>query len=342
MEIIWKCYIFKLLINGGFTKRFIVSCTLFALLFLYAGCGTVEDKVFLQRAEVSGPVYQPPIVMTGARPDSTVTLSAKFFGGSKNRIHAKMSTTSEVSPSDFFQNDDKPFEDWNWDEGPGSKSLHNLRWNLPDFYAGVDADLPLGKSISLLLGFSYSTAASTNLYGGSIGLTAFSFKDGIGARLGFGASLQQYSYDAYSLLVRRTIPNNEVESQTTYLLHDVDVNSNINFYLNLTVNSEYKTFPLNFFLSLGYFNQQLLDFEPSEPYNKADDLSVDLFTHHITTDARGEASNSYLSLTPGIYIKLTDIHRVVLGAGILRTVSGLQNSTSKWLVVPMMKFDFML
>ncbi|MGE5353120.1 MAG: hypothetical protein ACM3Q2_02130 [Syntrophothermus sp.] len=322
--------------------RFTVSIVFLALLILSAGCGTVEDKVFLQRAEVNGPIYQPPIVMTGAKPDSTVTLSAKFFAGSKSRIHAQMGSTSDISPKDFFQNGNIPFQDWNWDEGARNNSLHNLRWNMPDFYAGVDADVPLSKSISFLLGFSYSNAGSKNLYGGSIGLSAFSFKDGIGARFGFGASLQQYSYDAYSLLVRRTIPNNDVESQTTYLLHDVDVNSNINFYLNLTINSEYKTFPLNYFFSLGYFNQKILDFEPSTPYYTSDVSTPELFMHHITTDARGEASNSYLSLTPGIYIKLSDIHRVVLGTGILRTISGLQNSTSQWMLVPMMKFDFML
>lgn len=322
-------------------RRIIAANALLALLLFSAGCATVEDKVFLQRAEVNGPVYQPPVIMTGEKPDSSVTLSAKFFLDTKNRVHAKMSSTSEISPADFFQNENMPFKDWSWDEGLNS-NLHNLRWNIPEFYAGVDADLPFSRSMSLLLGFSYSTAGSTNLYGGSLGLSAFSFRDGIGARFGFGVSLQQYSYDVYSLLVRRTIPYNEEERQTTYLLHDVDVNSNINFYMNLTVNSDYKASPINFYFSLAYFNQKLLDFEPSTPYNKGTDLATDLFTDHIYTDARGEASNSYLSLTPGVYLKLSDIHRVVFGAGILRSVSGLPNNTSGWLVIPMMKFDFML
>lgn len=324
------------------TKLFLSSNALLIALFFCAGCATIEDKVYLQKAEVSGPVYQPPIIITGKKPDSTITLSARFYSNTTDRIHAQITNSLDIPPSEFSQEGRLPFDDWSWTGSDNSKGARNFRWNMPDLYAGVDADFPVSRSISLLLGFTYSSAGNTNLYGGSLGLSTFSMHKGVGVRFDFGTSLQQYNYDVYSLLLRRTTYWNSEEKQTMYLLHDVDKNTSLNFYLNLTLNFEYDKSPADFFFSLAYFNQQFLDFEPSTPYMHYTQPGNTLSEDHIYTDAHGEVANSYISFTPGLYFNISGFQRLVLGAGILHSVSRLPGTTSSWFVTPMIKMDFLL
>lgn len=317
---------------------FLIACF---PLFFSAGCVSVEDTVYLQKAEVNGPVYQPPLIITGNKADSTITIAAKLYVNTTRQVHARMTNTNDITPGDFFMDDSLRSEDWSWDaSGTGD---HNMRWNLPDFYAGVDIDLPLNRNISFLVGATYSTKGNKELWGGSMGFSLFSMNDGLGFRLGVGTSLQQYRYDAYSLLVRRTgsLNNRKIE-ETRYRFHDIDINNSLCFYANMTLNWEYETSPLNFLLSLAYFRQDLLDFEPSEPCSTHAPVDGYLFSDHIYTDARGQALNSFLSITPGFYFKVSRFQRLVLGAGFLRPVEGLSNSTKSWYIIPMVKMDLLL
>jgi hypothetical protein len=156
-------------------------------------------------------------------------------------------------------------------------------------------------------------------------------------RFDTGINIQEYSYDASTVVVTTTDPAWGSPTTEITFFHDINKNSDINFYASLTYNSIFEHSFINFFISLSYFGQSLLDFEPSE-------TNVDYYPFigvtKYTTDARGEVSSTYLSISPGIYQNLSPWSRVVLGVSIIKNI-GMEQPSQSVFILPQIKLDLM-
>ena len=99
--------------------------------------------------------------------------------------------------------------------------------------------------------------------------------------------------------------------------------------------------PLNFFFSLAFFSQTLLDVEPTNQNRVYYPLGVTT----TTTDERGEISTTYFSFSPGVYINITPSMRFVLGVNIVKDIGDFSTEsgglTSGLLFMPLAKIDLM-
>ncbi|HVO73676.1 MAG TPA: hypothetical protein VMT35_06610 [Ignavibacteriaceae bacterium] len=309
-------------------------------LFLLFGCATITEKVYLQQVEVAGPINHPPIHITGGKEKSSITVSPKIFINTTASVSGQVNHTyvngQGIYQLDTIQNGDGT---WRYRESPANRSKYrgrNLNWKLPNLYAGLDLDISLSKSISFAASVNYSNNDQTGLMGGSVGLGFYKENEQGAIRFDAGINIQEYAYDASTVVVTTTDPFWGSPTTEITFFHDINKNSDVNFYASLTYNSIFENSPVNFFVSLSYFGQSLLDFEPSE-------TNVDYYPFGVikyTTDARGEVSSSYLSVSPGIYQNLSPWSRIVLGVSIIKNI-GLEQPSQSVFILPQIKFDLM-
>ncbi|MGE5457909.1 MAG: hypothetical protein ACM3RX_06105 [Methanococcaceae archaeon] len=314
------------------------------LLFFYTGCTptVVKEEIFLQSVNVAGPINHPPILITGKDQGKKITVSPKFIFNNSREVKARVNS-SRVNSSGFFEVDTIYKQDGSWDYIESNKNKYtftgsNLNWDLPEIYSGVDLDVPISKSISLIGALSYSFKNGKNLMGGAFGFSSFSSSETIATRFSFGLNIQEYLYDASTVVITTTKEYSGKEATTILFYHDIDKNSKLNIFMSLTFNSHSEKLPFNFLLGVNYFGQTLLNFEPS-------DLNIQRYPWGVqkyTTDTRGEASTGYLSLSPGIYTNISESSRILFGTCIIKELGGLENFSHSILVLPFVKVDFLL
>jgi len=309
--------------------------------FLFFGCATITEKIYLQEVEVAGPINHPPIHITGGKEKSSITISPKIFVNTVSDVSGYVNHTNVNSRGiyqlDTLQNGDGT---WRYRESTANTNKYrgkNLNWKLPELYAGLDLDFSLSKSISLAGGINYSSNDQTGLIGGSVGLGFYKESEQGAIRFDAGINIQEYAYDASTVVVTTTDPVWGSPTTEMAFFHDINKNSDINFYASITYNSIFENSPVNFFVSLTYFGQSLLDFEPSE-------TNIEYYPFlgvtKYTTDARGEVSSSYLGISPGIYQNLSPWSRVVIGVSIIKNI-GLEQPSQSVFVLPVVKLDLM-
>ncbi len=293
---------------------------LLAASFLMISCGTVQQTIYLQDAEVKGPINTPSIHVTKDRTPGTITFSPRLNVNGYSEILGSTGT--------------ERYRDATQDSLFSSKTKNLLR-KMPDISFGLDMDLALTKSFGFAAGLNYSKINGQQLVGGSFGLVFVAEKENSAARFDFGILIQELFYDAKSVVV--TTENYMWSDPTTSVSYyrDIGKNSEINIYAGLTLNSKMQEFPVNFFFNLSFFTQSLLDYEPET----RTDLSYALIlTDKTVTDTRGEVMSSFLSVAPGVFLEFTDWSRLVLGARFTYDL-GLENSSKEFLILPVIQLD---
>ncbi len=218
-------------------------------------------------------------------------------------------------------------------------SGENLKWNIPDFVIGLDADIKAFNNVALSGGFAFSQTKSKSLTTGRAGMGIFGSGAEIGLRFDAGLIWQQVAYNASTIVIKERLgfPNeNEV-----IFYRDIDKEANLNYYLSLTVNSIHPEWPVNWFLTAGYQNLNLVDFKPGD-YDEYHYPFYPLipfpFNPVITEDLRGEANANVFNVSPGIYFNFTPNIRILLGSRIY-FVSEIEDLSKGVFVVPMLQFD---
>jgi hypothetical protein len=212
---------------------------------------------------------------------------------------------------------------------------NNLRWKIPQVSFGFDLDVAVSNSFAIAGGLNYSVIDQTKLIGGSLGIALFHEKNGSAIRFDAGILVQELYYDAKTIVETTIDPIRGSPSTSVYYYRDKDKNADIDLYATLTYNSTIQNFPLNFFLSASFFTQTILDFEPS----KQTDLSYILVLSEKTiNDVRGEASSSFLSVTPGVFIDITEWSRMVIGVRLMNDI-GLDSASRSFFVLPVLQLD---
>jgi hypothetical protein len=309
---------------------------------ILSGCADIQQTIYLQNAEINGPLNHPPIYISDNR--NTITVSPWLSFNTKDQITGR-SNHSNVNANGIYQVDTIR-DGGQIYYGKSNANIYtytenNVKWNIPEVKAGVDMDLPLSKSISIFGSFNYTSKNLYQITGGSFGFGFYSVKNNDAIRFNIGCTVQQYQYDATTVVVSTIDPVFGKEYTRVDFFHDIDKKSNLNFFGNLTYNTVSADLPINFFFSLAFFSQTLLNIEPENP-------NRDYYPLGFTTtssDTRGEISTAYFSFSPGVYINITPSMRFVLGVNIVKDLGDFTNATNSFtsglLFMPLAKIDLM-
>ncbi len=299
------------------------SCLVSGLILssiLLVSCTSIKETIYLQDVEVKGPMNPPPISITKDKSPGTLTLSPRIAINQYSEIWGNIGTRKYVSSSQ-----DSVFR----------SSFKNLFWKMPKAAFGLDFDFTVFNGFAVTGGLNYSTAEQNKLLGGSLGISLFKERNASAIRFNAGILVQELYFDAKTIVERITKPVYGNPDTTLTYYFDRNKNADVDIYVMLTYNTTMKNFPINFFISAAYYTQTILDFNP----RTTTDLTYSIFlSEKITEDARGEASSSYLSAVPGIFIDLNDWSRLVLGARMIYDI-GPRISSRDFFILPVIQLD---
>lgn len=279
---------------------------------LGAGCGTVTDIVYLQNVEVSGPVIHPPVTINDNAGEGEFRVSPRISLGTQQTIRGHV-----AGPEKYVTRYD------------------NLAWNVPDASFAFDADLTVSEKVALGFGMTMSGRGGENYGGGHAGLGILFAGDDVAGRFDLGIHLQSLGYDAATVVERHSVFL-FVSSSDTFYFHDRGTALLVDYYLSLTVNSTSHRGPVNFFGQLALSRQSLTNFYP---HTVVDPLSgAILGLTYINVDTRASSSATFLSLTPGLFFRLGNSTRLVLGVHLSKELE-IIGASPDVLVTPMVKFD---
>jgi len=170
----------------------------------------------------------------------------------------------------------------------------------------------------------------------------------IGLRLDAGLHIQEIAYDAYTVEIIQT-------ANTEYVIfyHDLGKSTHWDPFINFTINTVSPNAFINFFLNVGYSQQTLVGFTPKdkdETYYGDYKFFYYEGYREIVEDLRGEATASYINLTPvplnstsyspGVFFRVGKSSRILLGVRFFFD-NGLEDATASTFITPMLQVDFM-
>ena len=306
-------------------NRFVLMILLCSL-FLLIGCATVEQTIYLGDVEVNAPICPPPTHINVNKDVGNVTISPRFSAiGSNTTI---VGSTEDRYNRTFYLGNDSTYR---------AKSK-NLTWNISKYTFGVDIDFKVTKAFSIFGGFNYSSDGQTELRGGNIGIGFHSHAVNPIVRFDFGITIQDYDYTAITIVYTKTtwiFGNDEYWS----IFGDQGSSTNINPFGTLTVNSSYDSSFFNWFITVGFFTQNLLGFEPGT--SSYPGYPISLFTgSYREVDTRSDMLAGFLYFNPGISLSLNRQIRILLSAKM--NYEMLATNSTKLFVLPSVQIDFQL
>lgn len=290
-------------------------------LILLTSCATVQNVVYLQEVEVHTPLSPPPVRITKDMSAGSVTLSPRILLGNYPEISGNAGTRKFVS-----SRQDSVFR---------SKS-NNLFWKMPKTSFGFDLDVAVTDHIAFSGGVNYSIINQRKLWGGSFAVGLYHEKNNIAVRFDAGLRLQEFYYEAKTIVERTVDPIWGNPTTSVGYFFDQDKDFSYDLFVLLSYNSTMKEFPLNFFVNLGYFSQTILDFTPT--WGSDILYSTFFLTPTHTEDARGEATISILTATPGIFFDITEWTRIIMGARFMYNID-FDSASRDLFILPVLQID---
>ena len=283
--------------------------------FLFIGCATVTETLYLREAEVAGPLTPAPIHITDTTDIPSITISPTFS------YNTKKTFTGDIGEYTTLFSYDSSF----------TPSDNSLEWYVASVNAGVNFDLKILRGFALTFGVNYSGQDNFDAWGGNFGIGFFSYQEGIAFRMDAGLQIHSMKYDAYT--VSKVVIDNLFGSDETYIsyYHDIGESTHFDPYVTLTFNTAFKNWPVNMFINGGYVVQTLFSFIPETYY-----YSYPLYQK---TDKRGSKTAGFIALTPGIYFNVTDVTRVAAGCGFYFETQ-INDANPNLFILPMMQVDF--
>lgn len=283
--------------------------------FLFIGCATVTETLYLREAEVAGPLTPAPIHITDTTDIPSITISPTFS------YNTKKTFTGDIGEYTTLFSYDSSF----------TPSDNSLEWYVASVNAGVNFDLKILRGFALTFGVNYSGQDNFDAWGGNFGIGFFSYQEGIAFRMDAGLQIHSMKYDAYT--VSKVVIDNLFGSDETYIsyYHDIGESTHFDPYVTLTFNTAFKNWPVNMFINGGYVVQTLFSFIPETYY-----YSYPLYQK---TDKRGSKTAGFIALTPGIYFNVTEVTRVAAGCSFYFETQ-INDANPNLFILPMMQVDF--
>jgi hypothetical protein len=299
-------------------------------IFILPGCDTVkvEETIYLGNVDVQAPINTPPVrTIQRTTIPNAFKISPKFVINNNKNISTSTSSSfyKSLSPGDSL----RPFFREN-----------NLDWSFPDMVAGLDIELPVGKNVFFTGGFHFANINNQSALGGAFGIGIGSLSEVSAFRIDGGVLVQKHLFTAETVVKRTETYNDGSKKDFISIYKDEATSTNFSPYITLTYNSAYET-PLNFYISGGYFSQNLLGYVPS---NYAGDNPFLIPFHsfgieYIRTDKRNDVSVGFYLISPGVIYKFMDNASALVGIKLLKAVSG-DTKTDEWFMMPAIQVDF--
>ena len=301
-------------------KRFILLFWL-GNLFLLFGCATIEQTIYLGDVEVDAPICPPPTHININKDVGNVTISPRFTATGNN--------TTIVGSTEGRYN--RTFDLGN--DSIYRAKFNNLDWNISKYTFGVDIDFKVSEAFSIFGGFNYSGDGQTELMGGNVGVGFHNHAVNPVVRFDVGITIQEYNYTAITIIhtkINSIFGNDEYWS----IFGDQGSSTNINPFGTLTVNSSYDSSFFNWFITVGFFTQNLLGFEPGTTSYPI----FPFFSSYTEVDTRSDMLAGFLYFNPGISISLNRQIRILLSAKM--NYEMLATNSTQLYIMPSAQIDF--
>lgn len=308
------------------SRNFLIRiCLLMIGILSFVGCATVEQTIYLGDVEVSAPIITPPSHININKQVGDVTISPRF---SILTNTDKMSGSTAERYTGTFKIDDSTFY---------RAKKQNLEWEPYQLTAGLDLDLKISQSISIFGGMNLSNGNNKNSLGGNVGLGFHNHDKEYIIRMDLGLTIQEYDFTAVTI----------VQTKTTYIWGDEDEfwdifadkgsTTNVNPFITLTINSSYQYGLLDWFITGGYFTQNLLGYKPGS-YSIPLFFPLPIVGTYTKIDKRSDMTAGFLYLNPGLSFNLSNELNLSLSAKIMNEVSS--TSSTHWYVMPALQINY--
>ena len=325
----------------------------FSLILIYlSACvntkTTTVTTIHLQEATATGPINQSPVHLTEEAETPFFTVSPRFSYKTAEQINASMTGHTPVNSEGIFQVDTFYRNDGtiSFYRAPGANEYEyegqNLTWDIASITAGLDFDARITKSFAAFAGINYSSTNNKNVWGGSAGVALLLATNKLGLRLDLGMHIQSIAYDAYTVEIVQTTSSGGTYEYVVFY-HDLGRSTHWDPFVNLTFNTAFPKWFVNFFLNAGFSQQTLIGFTPEDKdvryyYNYG--IFGSDYDREVVEDLRGESTASYINLTPGIFFRVGKSSRVLIGVRFFFD-NGLDNATASSFILPILQADFM-
>jgi hypothetical protein len=323
-----------------------ISLLHFLLIIISCSPSTTVTKLYLQNLEVSGPINQTSVHITD-NSVSSIVISPRISFNTNRMFKGKVAGHSKVNSDGYFQLD-TVFNNngtFSFKEAQAVNNYdfagNNLIWNLAEFNASINFDFRLSQVFALFAGINYSVADQKSIYGGLAGVGFTTKNEKTAIRFDFGINIQEIPFNALTIA---SVTYTNSNSSTNYVVDydDLGKGTHINPFANLTFNTIHSDWLCNLFIQAGYSTQDLSNYTPETIvehgyyyfpiYYNSNDV-------YITEDLRGEATIGIINITPGIFFKIGNTGRLVIGSRLF-WLSQFEKADNSFYVTPMIQFDF--
>ncbi len=308
-------------------NKLVINLSVITVVFSLLGCAIkVEETIYLGDVKVDAPIITPPTHLNINKEAGDITISPRF--SILTETDEIISSTGGRYPHTLTFNDSIYYK---------AKSK-NFQWKPYRYTAGLDLDFMLFNGISLFGGMNLSGGDDKNLLGGNIGIGLHTNNRNPNVRLDIGVTIQEYSFDALTIVRTRTSSIWETKEYISFYA-DKGVVTNINPFATLTINSSYDSSFINWYITGGYFMQNLLGYEPGS-YSYPLFLLPPFFGSYTEVDKRSDLSAGFLYFNAGIAFNLGQYFRLVVSAKMVNEVS--ITGGTEFLFMPSAQIDFQL
>ncbi len=321
-------------------KNIMSYIILLLIALLLSGCGVITNKLYIQEANLESNLNSPPLNITKNKTAGSITVSPGISINSQKNISGSVMEHTKVNSSNVFQVD-STIADGSISYKESGKNVYsykgnNMHWNLPEAALGLNIDVALSDRFALTIGANTYFQNEKSSVGGHAGIGYFKSDENSGIRLEGGILWQKIYYDISSVLITTYEPFWGDKTTNITFMSDKSSKACLDYYATLTFNSNSQSNFIDFFLSLGFFSQTLLEFEHKNP-----DPGYYIFGN-MTTYESGESDDSatILFVNPGLTINLNDKSRINLGAK-MHLINGVSSISNNFLFTPMIQFDMM-
>lgn len=292
--------------------KFFSAVFLSLLVIFLTGCSITREAT-LRDASIKGPVNPPPFRLAEKTEGGKLKFSSHIdytpIGTIKDNVKPEGYINKNLVSGELSGVDQKLSKTGGILQ-TGAAFENNLTWEIPEVSAGVDLELFLFSSFALTGSLNFTSGSPA----GSVGFALQSAPNELGVRLDAGLLFNHFSYNVYSVVEER-MESIFGSSSETYYFHDIGSSNTTNFYINLTFNSISRENLLGGALSLGYFRQTVLDYNP---LNLDDGYYLLIpFPIVINNETRLEATAGYFNILPAVFFNITGNVRLIAGGRVL-------------------------
>jgi hypothetical protein len=206
----------------------------------------------------------------------------------------------------------------------------NLRWTIPDVDFAISGEYTFGRRLAFTFGANYAATGTDAFWGGTVGLGLCTEGERMALRFDGGVHWSSLSYDALTVVVTK-VDGVFGSSENVAVFHDRSRQTHLGFYLSSTMNTRFRDWPVNLFASVSLSKQRLTDYEPRESA-----LLYPFYTSMYVSDARANASITFLGVTPGVYFSVGQSQRVLAG---VRWTTGTNFEDAPTMFAPFIQWE---